>query len=117
MPFLDKCLENCSYRIRDLTAQALVPLIDKSEAPRRVAQLFAQLTDCTISDTRCQGILLQVSFSFHFMIHKSLFIILIILFRIILKLRVLQFIKIYCSIYVISFVPVFHSKSDLFFNL
>jgi hypothetical protein len=71
IPCIDRCITNSSYRTRDLAARASVSLMSESRLLAQLNENFNRIANANITDTECQGLLLQVRHIFQTMIYDQ----------------------------------------------
>lgn len=60
IPFIEKCLADPVYRIRELAAKALVPLIPQNKIIINIVKLFILLMNVKLRNNELHGLLLQL---------------------------------------------------------
>ncbi|KAL1490921.1 hypothetical protein ABEB36_011593 [Hypothenemus hampei] len=60
LPYIDVCLSNPAYRIREAAAKASVALIHEKDIINHFNKCFTKLSNERIADNECHGILLQM---------------------------------------------------------
>uniref|UniRef100_A0A1Y1MLP0 tRNA (32-2'-O)-methyltransferase regulator THADA n=3 Tax=Photinus pyralis TaxID=7054 RepID=A0A1Y1MLP0_PHOPY len=66
LPYMEFFLSNPSHKIRNLAAQATASLIEINKLPHAVVSTIVSLTDATISNNYCHGLLQK----FHYLLHS-----------------------------------------------
>lgn len=101
LPLVNGCLKHSQYKTRELAAQASIPLIPRRNMLSYTVKLLLQLSDVTLSNNHCHGLVMQV----------RIFILICFIVNFILFCFIISFILI-C--FIMSFLLMFHYRYNFY---